>query len=165
MKTKFAKPIGPACGALLFAAMATLAVAPAATADDLPTFRAGLWSFKSTFMTQAATKPQTRSITLCTNPGDDIKKKWAALAAESCKFSPITHVGNRYSYQASCEKNGMLLATNAVIVVEGTDSYRVETESRTNSQVRKETLIAKREGACTDAKSRVPQPAPQKQSN
>lgn len=126
-----------------------LVCAAFAHAAELPSFRAGLWSFTSTVSLQGATKPQERTVRLCTNPTDDIQKKWDTLSMQSCKFSPVTHTGNQYSYNSMCEKNGILLQARSVITVESSNAYRVETQSKTNSQARKEVIVAKREGACS----------------
>ena len=99
-------------------------------------------------MTKGASKPQLRTVSKCTNPTEDIRKKWDMLAVQSCKFSPVTHDGNRYSYSSVCEKNGVTLQSKSVITVESDSAYRVETESHTNNQAQKEVIVAKREGDC-----------------
>ena len=60
----------------------------------------------------------------------------------------MTHDGNRYSYSSACEKNGLMLQSRSVITVESNSAYRVETDSRTNSQAQKEVIMAKRVGDC-----------------
>jgi len=105
-------------------------------------------------------KPQTQSVKKCTNPTDEIRKKWAMLAIETCKFSPVSRSGNRYSYSSTCQKDGMQLSLRAVITVQSDQAYRVETEATTNNQVRKELLIAKREGDCAKSNGHLPVPQP-----
>ena len=117
-------------------------------ADDLPSFEPGMWSFSSTVMTSNSSKPQTRSVRKCTDATEDIRRKWSALARQSCKFSPVSHDGNRYAYSSMCQKNGMALEMKSTLIANGRTAYRVETESRTNSQMQKEVLIAQRMGAC-----------------
>jgi hypothetical protein len=122
--------------------------AGALAADDLPSFEPGMWSFRSTVMTSNSSKPQTRSVRKCTDATEDIRKKWAALSGHSCKFSPVSHEGNRYSYGSVCQKNGMTLEMKSTLTANGRKAYRVETESRTNSQIQKEVLVAERVGEC-----------------
>jgi len=128
-------------GTLLFAGLA-------ASDNEFPTFQPGLWSFTSTVNLKGANKPQVRTVRKCTNPTADIKKKWDMLASQSCKFSPMTHDGNRYSYGSFCEKNGLILQSKSSIIVESSSAYRVETDSRTNNQAQKEIIEAKRLGEC-----------------
>lgn len=84
----------------------------------------------------------------CTDPGVDIRKKWAMLAGHACKFSPIEHSGNRYSYSSTCDRNGVSLWMKSVITVESDAAYRAQTESHTNKQASKETIEAHRVGEC-----------------
>ena len=131
------------------ATLSALLYAGAAVAqNELPVFDAGLWSFTST-VTTGGGKPQTRSVQLCTNPTDDIKKKWGMLSGTSCKFTPVTRAGQRYSYSSVCQDKGVLLQIKSSIVVVRTgNAYQVETESRTNNQTRRELVVAQRVGEC-----------------
>lgn len=153
---------GRALGCLFALTVAAIATPGAAGTDELPSFQPGMWSFVISIASPGATAPHMQSLRKCTNPSEDIRKKWQMLALETCKFSPVTHNGNRYSYTSSCQKEGMQLSTKAVITVEGDQAYRVDTESRTNSQVRKETLVAKREGDCAKPDGHMPIPQPRK---
>ena len=126
-----------------------LACARLALAEDLPSLQPGLWSFSSTVIMKGSSKPQTRSLRKCTDASDDIRKKWAMLAQQSCKFTPVARTGNRYSYSSTCQRNGMALEMKSTLTVDSRTAYRVETESRTNSQVQKEVVVAQRVGACT----------------
>lgn len=150
---------------LVVAALMASATARGTGSDDLPSFQPGMWSFVINIVSAGATAPHMQSLRKCTNPTDEIRKKWQMLAAESCKFSPITHNGNRYTYSSSCQKEGMQLSMKAVITVDGDQAYRVDTESRTNNQVRKETLVAKREGECVKPDGHMPVPQPSKEAS
>ncbi len=97
---------------------------------------------------RAYAKFAKRDLGWTTNPTDDIQKKWDMLARQSCKFSPVSRIGNRYSYSSTCDKNGLALRMTSVIIVESKSGYRVETESQTNSRVQKEILVAMRVGDC-----------------
>ena len=133
---------------LCLAAITVVACATLAAADELPSFQQGLWSFSSTVNAPGGGKPKVRTVRKCTNPTEDIKKKWEMLATKTCKFSPITRTGKFYKYSSSCEKNGLSLSTSSVITVESTSAYRVETVSHTNNQAQKEVIVAKRVGDC-----------------
>ena len=119
-----------------------------ALAADLPAFQAGYWSFSSTVSMPGANKPQVRTVNRCTNPGEDIRKKWETLAGHACKFSPIERAGNRYSYSSTCDRKGMSLSMKSVITVDSDAAYHAETESHTNKQASRETIVAHRVGTC-----------------
>jgi hypothetical protein len=132
-----------------FAAAATVVTWTVAHADlGLPSFRPGKWSFTSTVSPAGATQPQVRKATACTDPTQEIEKKWRELAQKSCQFSPVSHAGDRYSYSSQCAANGVLLTTRSSIVVKSDSEYRVETESRSNGTTRQETVEARRLGDC-----------------
>jgi hypothetical protein len=131
------------------ATLGVLLLATGAPAEnEFPAFRAGLWSFNST-VTMGGGKPQARTVQLCTNPTDDIKKKWNLLAGTACQFTPMTRAGDRYSYSSVCQNNGVLLQTkSSIVVIQSGTAYQVETESRTNNQIRRELVFAQRVGDC-----------------
>jgi len=147
---------------LIGIAGAALLAASALGAEDLPSFQPGLWSFTINIVTPGSSTPHVQMVTSCTNPSDEIRKKWQSLAVKTCQFSPIAHAGNRYSYSSTCQKDGMRLSMQAVITVQSEQAYRVDTESKTNNQVRKESLVAKREGDCKKPDGRMPVPQPRK---
>jgi hypothetical protein len=132
----------------LVAVLALSGSVPTRAATDLPSFEPGMWSFSSTLMSSNSSKPQTRSVRKCTDATEDIRRKWAALAQQSCKFTPVVHAGNKFSYSSVCQRNGMALEMKSTLTASSRTAYRVETESRTNSQMQKEVLIAQRVGAC-----------------
>ncbi len=146
--------------ALAWLAAAMLFAVNTFGADDLPAFKPGMWNYSMNIETPGSMQPHTQSVRRCSDPTAEIRKKWQALAVETCKFSPIKRDGNRYSYTSSCQKNGMELSLRAVITMESDAAYRVDTESKTNSQVRRESLVAKREGDCVKSNGHPPVPQP-----
>ena len=117
--------------------------------DELPAFQTGLWSYTTT-VTTGIGKPEARKMQVCTNPTEDIKKKWDTLSSTSCKFTPVTHAGDRYSYSSVCQNSGVLLQLKgSIVVVQPGTAYQVETESRSNNQTRRELVVAQRVGDCT----------------
>jgi Protein of unknown function (DUF3617) len=126
---------------LLLAGLAT-------AANQFPSFQPGLWSFTSTVVTPGSPKPEVRTLRKCVDPGKDIEDKWQSLAKSACRFSPVAHVGNLYSYTSACTKGAVTLQTKSSIYVESKTAYRVESEARTSDQMRRETIIAQRVGDC-----------------
>ena len=118
-----------------------------AAGDELPAFKQGMWAYSST-IAQGKSEPRVRTVRRCTNPSEDIRKKWQLLAAQACQFSPVKHDGKRYSYGSTCHQNGIALRMTTVISVDNDSSYQVETESRTNEAAQKEVLVARRVGDC-----------------
>jgi len=147
----------------LIAALAAAVVGPPLfAADELPAFQPGLWSFTLTVHAPGAVRPVVQGIRRCANPSDDIRRKWRALADQTCKFTPVKRDGNHYAYSSQCQKESVRLSMKALIVVTSDQEYRVETESQTNNQVRKESLVAKREGDCAKSGGHLPVPQPRK---
>jgi hypothetical protein len=132
------------------AVLAVLAGCSPAWAGDLPSFQPGFWSFSSTVSSYGANKPQVRTMSRCADPTAEIRSKWESLSAQSCKFSPVTHTGNQYSYSASCNKQGRAVSMKSVIVVKDENAYRVETLSHTNAQASREIVAARRVSACKE---------------
>jgi len=107
-----------------------------------------MWSFSSTTSLYGNGKPRVRTMTRCADPTEEIRKKWESLAAQSCKFSPMAHVENRYSFSSSCNTQGRVVSMKSVITVEKEDAYRVDTQSHTNTQASREIVIAHRVSDC-----------------
>jgi len=131
----------------LFCVLVT--VAHGATAvPELPSFKPGMWSFSLTVNRYGEKDPQVRTMTRCADPAEEIRKKWLSLAAQACKFSPMTHKGNTWSYASSCNSQGHAVSIKSVIVVDAGDSYRVDTQSHTQAQASREIVVARRVGEC-----------------
>ena len=118
-----------------------------ALAQDLPQFRKGLWQFQRTVST-AGGEPQTLESERCVNPTDEMKKQNEMLAQVGCKSSAVTRTGDTYSFSADCNVNGVPVKSKSVITVENDSGYRVEVESQQGAQATKESLVARRVGAC-----------------
>jgi Protein of unknown function (DUF3617) len=108
-----------------------------------------MWAYTSTITVKGGNRPQVRTVQRCTNPTEDIKKKWGMRVEQTCQFAPVRHNGDKYIYSSSCAKNGMTLQTTGVITVDSDSSYRVDTETRTNNLAQKEAIVAKRLGDCS----------------
>jgi hypothetical protein len=133
-----------------------LSSAAAAGADELPVFRPGLWSFSVTVNHYGEKNPKVRTMTRCADPGEEIRKKWQSLAVQSCKFSPLAHTGNQYSYSSACSDRGRTVSTRSVIIADQDDAYRVDSESHTQTQANREVVLARRVGDCPPGGAPMP---------
>ncbi|MBI5611642.1 MAG: hypothetical protein HY942_01020, partial [Gammaproteobacteria bacterium] len=101
-------------GGTLAASLAALATAVAA--QELPSFRKGIWEFNRT-VDSGAGKPQTLTTKKCASPTDDMRKQNEMLAKAGCKFSPATKSGASYSFSSQCTVNGVSAQSKSVITV------------------------------------------------
>lgn len=107
--------------------LSTLASGPV-LADDLPSFRQGLWKYQRTI---GGKKIET---TKCTSPTEDMKKMNAKLEKSGCRITPVKKSGNVYTYTADCS---MKMPTGATMnsrstsdmTVVGESSYKVEIDA------------------------------------
>ncbi len=132
-------------GGTLAAGLATLATA--AGAQELPSFRKGMWEFNRT-IDGGAGKTQTLTTKKCASPTDDMRKQNEMLVKAGCKFSPATKSGASYSFTSQCNIKGVSAQSKSVISVDGDSAYKVNVESQQGGQNTKELLVAKRIGDC-----------------
>ena len=133
---------------LLLLAPLAAAATDAAPPAGLPAFRAGMWSYSLTVNTYDSKTPRVKTMTRCSDPAAEMRGKWLKLEAQACKFSPLAHAGNRYSYHSSCTDKGRTLTMSSVIITDKDDAYRVETDSHTATQASREIVVARRIGDC-----------------
>jgi len=120
-----------------------------ALAEDLPTFKPGMWEFKRTVEGEGAgDKPMKLENKECTDPTAEMKKMNDKLAKQGCKFTPISRSGSTYSLSSDCQIQGMQFQSRSVITVESDSAYRVDVSSTGAGASTKELLIAKRVGEC-----------------
>lgn len=128
----------------------SLAALPVA-ADELPTFRRGLWEFNRTMDVGGGQK--AISSRRCTEPGEDMRRQNATFAKAGCAVSPVSRRGEVYSFVANCKGGGTgNVVSQSVITVEGDSAYTVEVESSGDvgpgGGKRREVLKARRVGDC-----------------
>ena len=129
-----------------------LGLAPQALqAEELPSFRRGLWEFQRTMDMGGGEK--TLSSRRCTEPGEDMRRQNGTFAKAGCKVSPVDRRGGVYSFVADCRGAGMgNVVSQSVITVESDTAYTVEVEASGDvgpgGGKRKETLKARRVGDC-----------------
>ncbi len=132
-------------------AAVNLAMAPVpAQAEELPTFRRGLWELNRTMDMGGGKAVSSRR---CTEPGEDMRRQNAMFEKAGCKVSEISRRGNVYSFAADCKGSGMgNVVSQSVITVESDAAYAVEIESSGDvgpgAAKRRERLVARRVGDC-----------------
>ena len=131
--------------ALLIASLAL----PAYAADDLPSFRTGLWEFKRS-VDGGDGKPVTLTNQKCTSPTEDMKKKTESAAQSGCQVSPMTKSGNLYTFTFKCTIQGVSLQSKSVITAESDTAYKVDAETRTGGKATRELLTARWISSCPE---------------
>jgi hypothetical protein len=110
---------------LLLALAGLLVAAPgAARADDLPSFRQGLWEY------QRAAGANRFAATECLDPGEELRRRQAALQKIGCKLSPTTRAGSTWTYSADCAvklpSGAMAFSTTSVLTADSDAAYQEE---------------------------------------
>lgn len=123
---------------------------PAFAADELPTFRAGLWEFKRS-VDGGDGRPATLTNRRCTSPTEDMRKKTESMIAAGCNPTPVTRRGNLYSFSFKCELQGVDVQSKSLITVVSDSAYRVDAESKQGDKTTREQLDARRIGNCPEA--------------
>jgi hypothetical protein len=122
-----------------------------ALADDLPSFRPGLWEFKrSVEGTNGAGKPLNTEIKKCVDPTADMRKMNEALTKQGCKASSVVKSGNAYSFTTDCQIQGVPMQSRSVVTVESDSAYKVDVTSKGGARSTTEALVAKRIGECKE---------------
>lgn len=139
-----------ACKPLLFggtiaACLASLAIV--SDAQELLSFRKGMWEFNRT-VDSGSGKTHTIRSRKCTNPTDDMRKRNEMSIKAGCKVSPVTWNGTSYSFTAQCHNQGDSALSKSEISVDSDEAYKVTVESQRGGQTTKELLVAKRTGDC-----------------
>lgn len=137
-------------------AVASLGAAlPAAQAEELPTFRKGMWEFDRTMEMgrDMGSGPKTIASRRCTEPGEDMKRQQAMFAKSGCTVSPVSRRGSVYSFVADCKGAGIgAVVSQSVITVESDSAYTIEVESTGDvdggGRKNRELLKARRVGDC-----------------
>jgi len=124
------------------------AFAGAASAEELPTFRQGLWEF------DRSAGGQRMHTTQCTAPSEDLKRQNEMIEKRGgCKMSPLQHAGSTYTFSADCTMSApqgpVSFRSTSVMTVESDSAYRIEvTITGGPGPAGKELLTARRIGDC-----------------
>ncbi len=122
---------------------------PAFAADELPSFRAGLWEFNRS-VDGGDGKPVTLTNQKCASPTEDMKKKTESMAQSGCQRSPVSKSGNLYTFTLKCTIQGVSLQSKSVITAESDTAYKVDAETRTGGKTTRELLNARWISSCPE---------------
>jgi predicted secreted protein len=123
-----------------------LAAPGAASAEDMPSFRQGLWEYQRTAGTNryAATE--------CIDPGEDLRRQQTVLQKLGCKLAPTTRAGSTWTYGADCTvqlPSGFVAFSTASLLTADSDvAYQVETRTTRRGATATETITAHRVADC-----------------
>ncbi len=118
-----------------------LLICSSVSADELPTFRHGMWYFHRTISGKIIEAKK------CTDPSQDILQK------AGCKLSSVKKSGDTYTFSADCptvapktpELGGQM---NVILTVVSDSFYKVESQGTIDGKRVKEFLDARRIGDC-----------------
>lgn len=132
------------CAFILAAALA----AAAASAQELPALRDGLWEISRTIEAAPDTgAAQTIQARECFSPSAHMKKQQAMLQSIGCKLSPVDHVDNTYTFSALCGPDAAGVS-KSVLTIESDSAYSIRIESNIDGAPSQELLRATRIGDC-----------------
>ena len=125
-----------------------LATPGAASADDLPSFRQGLWEY------QRVDGASRYAATECLDPGEELRRQQAGLQKLGCKLSPTTHAGSTWTYSAECmvklPSRLRTFSQTSVLTAESDTAYQVEMRTTDQSGTSSEVITAHRVADCTN---------------
>lgn len=127
---------------------AVAAVSSFTLADELPTFKPGLWEFKRTVEDARIGQPTHLEDKRCIDPGAEMRRTNDMLAQQGCKVTPFVRSGGEYRFTSTCQIQGKRYESHSVITVESDSAYRVVITGSGAGSASKETLVAKRAGDC-----------------
>jgi hypothetical protein len=134
--------------ALLALAALPLATPQAARADDLPSFRQGLWEY------QRAAGANRYAATECLDPGEDLRRQRTAQEKLGCRLSPPAHSGATWTYGAECAvrlpSGSAAFSTSSVLTADSDVAYQLETRTTNRGATTSETITAHRVADCTN---------------
>jgi hypothetical protein len=147
--TTFASVPGRSGPALLLAlAMLLVATPRMSRAEDVPSFRQGLWEY------QRAAGGNRYTATECLDPGEDLRRQQSALQKMGCKLSPTAHAGSTWTYSADClvklPSGAMSFSTTSVLTADSDTAYQVEMRTTDKSGTTSQVISAHRVADCTN---------------
>lgn len=140
--------------ATLGCACALAASAGAATSDDYPRLRPGLWEVSSRTSAQAKGEPPAKS-TMCLDEATarEMYRVSQGMMEGMCSKFEVKHVGNRYTSEALCKLGESRMTARSTMTLSGDSAYRIDGSSTYDPPFMgmKEattTVEAKHAGAC-----------------
>ncbi len=121
--------------------IACFAAAPVA-ADEVPTFRKGMWEYDTSVLLNGKQFHSTES--QCGDPTDSVKALLAPSLPKGCKVDGPNRLGNTYTISAICPEG----RSDVVLTVDGDAGFMEVIESKMGETSSKQTLTAHRTGDC-----------------
>jgi hypothetical protein len=140
-----------------FSLIVLLVYAGAASAEEFPTLRPGLWEYqRTTQRSDQAWVPKDIAERVCGNPNDMLKKQTETFTKLGCTMTAEqTEADNTYRLTAECvTKNGEKVRSQSVTTFEGDSQYTSVIDSSgwlAGAPVQfAERVLAKRIGDCEE---------------
>ena len=137
---------------LIAASFGCLLLAPAARAQEWPSFRRGVWHFERTLaMTNRAGNPEQDRVLLkedikrCVDPSEYMKETFRPLNVGNCHSARPQRTANTFVFPLRCDYMGPVRTT---IDVESDTAYTEVNEVQVGQFPRTDTVIARRISAC-----------------
>jgi len=117
----------PAARLLAALAAACAATATAATSEDYPKLRSGLWEVSSRTSAQAKNDPPARS-TMCLDDATarEMYRFSQGMMEGMCSKFEVKHSGNRYTSEAVCKLGESRMTARSTMTLSGDTGYRIE---------------------------------------
>lgn len=108
-------------------AFAFAASATAATVDDYPRLRPGLWEVSSRTSAQAKDDPPAKS-TMCLDDATarEMYRFSQGMMEGMCSRFEVKHAGNRYTSEAQCKLGESRMTARSTMTLSGDTAYRIE---------------------------------------
>ena len=108
-------------------ALALAASASAATVDDYPRLKPGLWEVSSRTSAQAKGDPPAKS-TMCLDDATarEMYRFSQGMMEGMCSKFEVKHAGNRYTSEAQCKLGESRMTARSTMTLSGDTAYRIE---------------------------------------
>ena len=108
-------------------ALAVAASATAATVDDYPRLRPGLWEVSSRTSAQTKDDPPAKS-TMCLDDATarEMYRFSQGMMEGMCSKFEVRRAGNRYTSEAQCKLGESRMSARSTMTVSGDTAYRIE---------------------------------------
>jgi hypothetical protein len=138
----------PGQSACIATILVTAVLAGGASAQSLPTLRAGLWEISRTIDAPTdGENARTLLTTECTSPSEGMMARQEMLQKIGCTLSPLTQSGSTYTFSAVCGQDARE-TTKSVLTVDNDNAYSIRLESTLGGTPSQELLRATRLGDC-----------------
>lgn len=133
---------------LLALAILLVATPRMSRAEDVPSFRQGLWEY------ERAAGGSKYAASECLDPGEELRREQTALQKIGCKLSPTSHAGSTWTYSADCTvklpSGVMSFSKTSVLTADSDTAYQVEMRTTDKSGTTSQVISAHRVADCTN---------------